>query len=53
VAGLNACYMLMAFIYLRMELLWRSNPIGEVCKDLPFFKEFDDKKYIKKINSAS
>jgi len=35
--------MLMAFIYLRMELLWRSNPIVEVFKDLPFFKEFADK----------
>jgi hypothetical protein len=45
--------MLMAFIYLRMELLWRSNPIGEVCKDLPFFKEFADKKIYTKIESAS
>lgn len=30
-------------------ILWRSNPIGEVCKDLLFFKEFADKKYIQKL----
>jgi hypothetical protein len=41
--------MLLAFIYLRMELLWRSTPTGEVYKDLPFFKEFANKKYIKKL----
>jgi len=29
VAGENACYMLLAFISLRMELHWKSNPIGK------------------------
>ena len=39
VAGESACYRLLAFISLRMELHWRSNPIGKVRKNLPFFKE--------------
>jgi len=39
VAGENACYTLLAFICLKMELHWKSNPIGEVRKNLPFFKE--------------
>lgn len=38
-AGENACYSLMAFISLRMELHWRSNPIGKVRKNLPFLKK--------------
>ncbi len=39
VAGERACYTLLAFICLKMELHWRSNPIGKVRKNLPFFKE--------------
>lgn len=38
-AGENACYRLLAFISLRMELHWRSNPIGKVRKNLPFLKK--------------
>jgi len=38
VAGENACYMLLAFISLKMELHWRSNPIGKVRNNLPFFQ---------------
>jgi putative transposase len=38
VAGENACYMLLAFISLKMELTWRTTPIGKVRKNLPFFK---------------
>lgn len=41
VAGENACYTLLAFICLKMELYWRSNPIGKVRKNLPFLKELD------------
>ncbi len=37
-AGEAACYRLLAFIALRMELHWRSNPIGKVHKSLQFFK---------------
>jgi putative transposase len=39
VAGEAACYRLLAFISLRMELHWRSNPIGKVRKNLPYLKE--------------
>lgn len=39
VAGEAACYRLLAFISLRMELHWRSNPVGRVQKNLPFLKK--------------
>jgi len=39
VAGENACYRLLAFISLKMELHWRSNPLGKVRKNLPFLKK--------------
>ena len=38
VAGENSCYTLLAFICLKMELHWRSNPLGKVQNNLPFFK---------------
>jgi putative transposase len=47
-AGENACYTLLAFICLKMELHWRSNPIGKVRKNLPFLKELEDKKFTQK-----
>jgi len=43
VAGENACYMLLAFISLRMECHWRSNPIGKVRNNLPFFQKLEEK----------
>jgi putative transposase len=39
VAGEKSCYTLLAFVCLRMELRWRSKPIGNIAKNLPFFKE--------------
>jgi putative transposase len=30
VAGETACYTLLAFISIKMELYWRSNPVGKV-----------------------
>jgi len=48
VAGENACYTLPAFICLKMELHWQSNPIGKVRKNLPFFQKLADKKFIQK-----
>ena len=39
-AGETACCRILAFICLKMELHWRSNPVGKVRKNLPFFKEF-------------
>jgi putative transposase len=48
VAGENACYTLLAFICLKMELHWKSNPIGKVRKDLPFFQKLADKNFTQK-----
>lgn len=39
VAGENACYRLMAFIALKMEVHWRSTPVGKVKMNLPFFNK--------------
>lgn len=39
VASEKACYSLLAFISIKMELHWKSNRIGKVRKNLPFFKE--------------
>ncbi|OPY76262.1 MAG: Transposase, Mutator family [Syntrophorhabdus sp. PtaU1.Bin153] len=40
VAGENACYVLLAFISLKMELNWRNNKIGKVRPNLPLYKKF-------------
>jgi putative transposase len=56
-AGETACYRLLAFISLRMELhclpvrctqTGRSNPIGRVYNNLPFFKELAYEKFTQK-----
>jgi putative transposase len=39
VAGEIACYRILAYVSLKMEMHWRSNPVGKVRKNLPFFKE--------------
>jgi len=39
-AGETSCYRLLAFISLKMELKWRSNPVGKVRGNLPFFQNF-------------
>jgi len=38
-AGETACYRILAYISLKMELHWRSNSVGKVRRNLPFFKE--------------
>jgi putative transposase len=48
VAGENSCYTLLAFICLRMELHWRSNPIGKVRHNLPFFQKLTNNKFTQK-----
>lgn len=40
VVGENPCYLLLAFISLKMELNWRRTKIGKVRPNLPFFKKF-------------
>lgn len=39
VAGEKSCYLLLAFVCLKMEVHWRSKPIGKVPKNLPFLKK--------------
>jgi len=39
VAGEAACYRLLAFISLKMELHWKTTPIGKARKNLPFFQK--------------
>jgi putative transposase len=34
-AGENSCYTLLAFISIKMEIHWRSNPVGKVRYNLP------------------
>jgi len=51
-AGEAACYRILAFICLKMELHWRSNPVGKVRKNLPFFKELPMKILNKNINTT-
>ncbi len=38
-AGERSCYTLLAFVCLKMELNWRSKPIGKVAGNLPFITE--------------
>ncbi len=39
VAGEHACYTLLAFISIRMELYWKSNPVGKVRYNLPSLRK--------------
>jgi putative transposase len=47
-AGEAACYRILAFISLKMEMHWRSNPVGKVRKNLPFFKELAHENFTQK-----
>jgi putative transposase len=38
-AGERSCYTLLTFVCLKMELYWRSKPIGKVAGNLPFIKK--------------
>ena len=48
VAGETSCYTLLAFICLKMEMHWRSNPIGKVADNLPFYKMLVEKTFTQK-----
>jgi putative transposase len=48
IAGEKACYNLLAFICLKMELHWRSNPIGKVRHNLPFFQKLIERNFTQK-----
>jgi len=45
VAGENSCYRLLAFISLKMELAWRTAPVGKVNDNIPFFKQIAEKEF--------
>jgi len=53
VASELACYRLLAFISLRMELHWRSKSVGKVGNNLPFFKELGIIILHKKVDSTA
>jgi putative transposase len=42
-AGEKSCYLLLAFIAVKMEIHWRTNPVGKVRQNLPLFREFTQK----------
>src|SRR4030042_4125941 len=48
VAGETSCYTLLAFICLKRETHWRSNPIGKVADNLPFFKMLVERTFTQK-----
>jgi len=52
VAGENACYMLLAFVSIKMELHWRSNLIGKVHNNLPFLQNWRSKNLHKIVDST-
>ena len=45
VAGERSCYTLLAFICLKMELHWRSKPIGKVPINLPFLRKLTENNF--------
>lgn len=47
-AGERSCYTLLTFVCLKMEVHWRSKPIGKVAKNLPFFKELSAMNFTQK-----
>jgi len=48
VAGEKSCYTLLSFVCLKMELTWRSKPIGKVPTNLPFLKQLAEKTFTQK-----
>jgi len=45
VAGERSCYTLLAFVCLKMELRWRSKPIGKVPTNLPFLNKLAENNF--------
>jgi len=45
VAGEKSCYLLLTFVCLKMEVHWRSKPIGKVPKNLPFLKKMAENNF--------
>ena len=49
VAGERSCYTLLTFVCLKMELRWRSKPIGKVANNLPFLQKLADENFTQLI----
>lgn len=47
-AGERSCYTLLAFVCLKMEMTWRSKPIGKVPSNLPFLKRLAENNFTQK-----
>jgi len=47
-AGERSCYTLLAFVCLKMELHWRSKPIGNVAPNLPFIRSLVNSNFTQK-----
>ena len=45
-AGERSCYTLLAFVCLKIELHWRSKPLGNVAENLPFFRRLAENNFI-------
>lgn len=52
VAGEDACYTLLAFIFLKMELYWRSNPIEKCITTCHSSKNWPMRNLHKKVDST-
>jgi putative transposase len=48
-AGERSCYTLLALVCLKMELQWRSKPIGKVANNLQFYKKLADNDFTQNI----
>jgi len=48
VAGERSCYTLLAFVCLKMELNWRSKPIGKVANNLPSLRKLGESNFTQK-----
>jgi putative transposase len=47
-AGERSCYLLLAFVCLKMELTWRSKPIGKVPNNLPSLRRLAENNFTQK-----
>ena len=45
VAGENACYTLLAFISIKMDMCWRSNPVWKVHYNLPSLRSLIERNF--------
>lgn len=49
VAGEQSSYTLLTFVRLKMELRWKTKPIGKVPKNLPLYKKLAEDDFTQSI----